>query len=100
VLQFGSSVAAGSVSVLGADAELITSASAGYAGSITGFAAGNLIELAGLGFSGTTLNYNTATHTLTATNGGTSVNLLFNGTYANTDFRLINDNGTAAIGHT
>jgi len=43
-----SAVAAGSKVLLGTDAELFVSATAGFGGSIANFAAGNIIETTGL----------------------------------------------------
>jgi fibronectin-binding autotransporter adhesin len=100
VLTFGSTVAAGTTVNLGTDTALTVQATEGFGGQIAGFAAGDLITLAGLGFSGTSLSFNATTDQLTATNTSSSATLQLVGSYTASNFYLFNNAGVAAIGHT
>ena len=99
ILTFGSSVAAGTTVDMGADTALTVQATAGFAGKIADFAAGDLITLAGFGFSGASLSFNAVTDKLTVTNGATNTSLQLVGSYKAADFYLFNNAGLAAIGH-
>ena len=99
-LKFGGAVASGSKVTLGAGADLYVTASTGFGGSIAGFALGNIIEVTGLSYTGAALSYSPTLDKLTVTSGSTSVGLQLVGGHASSDFRLISDNGVAAIAHT
>jgi len=99
-LKFGAAVAAGSAVTLGANADLFVDTPAGFAGSIAGFSAGNLIELTGLSYSGASFSFNSALDQLTVSNSSSSIGLQLVGSYSASDFRLLSDNGVAAIAHT
>ncbi len=96
-LRFGAAVAAGSTIMLGADAELFVTAGTGFGASIAGFAAGDVIELTGLNFAGTSFTFSLGK--LTVTNGAISAKLNLTGSYTPADFVLVSDNGVAAIVH-
>lgn len=98
-LQFEAAVNAGSTVDLGTNSDLFMKSSAAFAAEISGFAAGNLIELTGLGFNNTSLSFNASTDQLTVSNGSFNKTLQFVGSYTGTDFRLLSDNGVAAIAH-
>ena len=98
-LTFGAAVAAGTTVNLGTDTDLTIQALAAFAGKISGFAAGDFIGIAGLGFSGASLAFNAATDKVTVTNGSTSASLQLVGSYTAADFYLFSNNGIAAIGH-
>jgi hypothetical protein len=99
-LKFGAAVSGGGKVTLGSFANLFVQATAGFGDTIAGFAAGNIIEMAGFGFTGSTLSFNTAADQLTIRNGSATSTLQFTGTYAPGSFRLFSDSGVAAIAHT
>ena len=99
-LKFGAAVSGGGKVTLGSFADLFVQATAGFGDTIAGFAAGNVIEMAGFGFTGSTLSFTAATDQLTIHNGSANSTLQLTGTYSATSFRLFSDSGVAAIAHT
>jgi hypothetical protein len=99
-LQFGAAVSGGGTVTLESFADLFVQANAGFADTIAGFAAGNIIELTGFNFSGSSLAFNAATDQLRITSGTSNATLRFSGSYTASSFRLFSDQGLAAIAHT
>jgi fibronectin-binding autotransporter adhesin len=101
-LSFSAAVTGNGGVTLGADSTLDISTSAGFSDHIAGFAAGDLIELAGFGFNTSAppvLSFNTTTDKLSVTEGSTSFTLTFTGTHAAGDFLAIDNAGTVGIVH-
>ena len=98
-LVFQAATSGGSVT-MGLDSTLGVSTAAGFTDVIGGFAAGNLIDLNGFGYSSApTLAFNAATDKLTVTEGSGSFTLAFSGAHSASDFLAVNDHGTIGIVH-
>jgi hypothetical protein len=100
-LDFAASASGGTVS-LGALADLVVDATAGFGDTITGFAAGDVIGLGGLAWTGTlsSFSFDSADDRLAVTNGSSSITLQLAGTYTDTSFALFSDAGVIGITHT
>jgi hypothetical protein len=94
--------ASGGAVTMGAFADLAVNATAGFTDTIGGFSAGDIIDLNGIGWTGTltTFNFAATTDKLTVSNGTNAITLQLAGSYTNTSFALFSDNGTTAIHHT
>jgi hypothetical protein len=100
-LIFQEAVGAGGTVVLDANTVLGVNTSAGFGDTIQGFAAGDLIDLNGLGYGATnTFTYNGSKDTLVVSNGSSSATLTLSGSYNQNSFALINDHGVIGITHT
>ena len=98
-LTFDSAVASGGNLTLGSYADLFVNATAGFHETIYGFSNGNIVEMGGFDYTGSTLSFNSANDQLTIQNGMLSSTLQFAGALSLSSFHLFSDNGVAAIAH-
>ncbi|MEJ0046039.1 MAG: hypothetical protein WDN04_07890 [Rhodospirillales bacterium] len=82
--------------------ELAVSATAGFGDTIAGFAAGDVIDLTGMSYTGpsTSYSFNSGQDKLTVSNGTINLTLQLSGSHTASSFMLFNDNGIVGIGHT
>ena len=75
---------------------------AGFTDTIGGFALGDVIDLNGMSYTGTTTTFSfDGTHDrLAVTNGSSSITLQLTGSYNASSFALFSDNGVVGITHT
>lgn len=100
-LSFAQSASGGTIS-LGSLTDLAVNATAGFADKIGGFAAGDVIDLNGMSYTGTATSFafNASTDKLVVTDGSTSITLALSGSYTSSSFALFNDDGIVGITHT
>lgn len=99
---FNSAVTGGGTVTMGSFTDLGLSATGGFADTIAGFTTGDVLDLNGMSYTGTstTLSFDAAHDKLTVSNGSLGITLQLSGAETASAFTLFNDNGTVAVGHT